>query len=701
MSETTHEQQPVATPKSAEGLGAHTPAGVGALSATLGNQSMSSVFGGSGSGRGQAVGAAGRPPEAGASASAPGDDLIVARMADVASDRRARRRSHPPAALPSTPTLARDKAAPATEPVTDAGQAFEVKFDVNSHPTVNLSGRVVFSPQKSAATVGTGDGGKAAVLDRKISVAKGLGKPWATSFAARLAKWEPEIGKTEIYPGVTVTTDIQALEAKLEADKDIDISLLKIGIQIDADLMQLAPPEEWAELAKNHGFSVRVMGRAEWKLSAAQASGLAKAKAATEKSKKLAEEATALAEKNKAALQKIQASERRAANLLKKGKQQLAAAQRMRGGAAKAEAIKKARATIAKATAKRAANAKEIAKLESVLAGKKVEALAAERAALEAEKGLGRFAQGLAKVLKSTIAKTVLKCLNVLGLALTVYEVGAFIVAVAKHGFGWGFDKPEGGTERGEGDGTGAGGGADGGGGEAGAGAGEADDEAEFDQEGPAASVDVSEPEDAGKVPLHANAAAVASAMGLDTTGKNPGVSDIDLASLNHLVPSDLSEEELQSVMAAVKSSGAKTPAQAASVILKSAEEARKGRDESKDPAQQPGGSSEKKPDEPTTSGVRDMSAMPLQLQNGFDPKKPPAAGSAVALTVSFTYAKAPQTAILNAKYLHDGGQDDRVVFFFENQVQWEKQIDEHTMIVMTAGSSLEFSWTKQFLGRE
>ena len=342
MSETTHEQQPVATPKSAEGLGAHTPAGVGALSATLGNQSMSSVFGGSGSGRGQAVGAAGRPPEAGASASAPGDDLIVARMADVASDRRARRRSHPPAALPSTPTLARDKAAPATEPVTDAGQAFELKIDVNSHPTVNLSGRVVFSPQKSAATVGTGDGGKAAVLDRKISVAKGLGKPWATSFAARLAKWEPETGKNEIYPGVTVTTDIQALEAKLEADKDIDISLLKVGIQIDADLMQLAPPEEWAELAKHHGFSVRVMGRAEWKLSAAQASGLAKVKAATEKSKKLAEEATALAEKNKGAMQKIQASERRAANLLKKGKQELAAAQRMRGGAAKAEAIKKA-----------------------------------------------------------------------------------------------------------------------------------------------------------------------------------------------------------------------------------------------------------------------------------------------------------------------------------------------------------------------
>ena len=536
-------------------------------------------------------------PGAGATASAPGDDLIVARMADLASDRRARRRSHPPAVLPSTPTLARDKAAPATEPVTDAGQAFEVKFDVNSHPTVNVSGRVVFSPQKSAATVGTGDAGKASALDRKISVAKGLGKPWASSFAARLAKWEPEIGQTEIYPGVTVTTDIQALEAKLEADKDIDISLLKIGIQIDADLMQLVPPEEWAELAKNHGFSVRVMGRAEWKLSAAQASGLAKAKAATEKSKKLAEEATALAEKNKAALQKIQASERRAANLLKKGKQQLAAAQRMRGGAAKAEAIKKARATIAKATAKRAANAKELAKLESVLAGKRVEALAAEKAALEAEKGLGRFAQGLAKVMKSTIAKTVLKCLNVLGLALTAYEVGAFIAAVAKHGFGWGFDKPEGGTERSEDDGTGAGSGADGGGGEAGAG--DADDEAELDQEGPAASVDVSEPEDAGKVPLHANAAAVASAMGLDTTGKNPGVSDIDLASLNHLVPSDLSEEELQSVLAAVKSSGAKTPAQAASVILKSAEEARKGRDESKDPAQQPGGGSERSPTSP------------------------------------------------------------------------------------------------------
>jgi hypothetical protein len=699
MSETTHEQQPVATPKNEDGFTAPTSAGVGALSATLGNQGMSAVFGGGGRGRGQAVGAAGRPTEAGATATAPGDDLIVARMADLASERRALRRSHRPAVLPSTPTLARDEAAP-TKPVPDAGSAFEVKIDINSHPTVNLSGRVVFTPQKSSVTVGTPDGGKASALDRKISVAKGLGKPWASSFAARLAKWEPEAGKTEIYPGVTVTTDIQALEAKLEDDKDIDISLLKIGIQIDADIMQLAPPDEWAELNKQHGYSLRVMGRAEWKLSAAQASGLAKVKAATEKSKKLAEEATALAEKNKAAMQKIQASERRAANLLKKGKQELAAAQRMRGGAAKAEAIKKAKAKIAKATAKRAANAKEIAKLESVLANKKVEALAAEKAALEAEKGLGRFAQGLAKVLKSTIAKTILKCLNALGIALTIYEVGAFIVAVAKHGFGWGFDKPEGGSQRGEGDGTGAGG-ADGGGGGAGARAGGADEEAEFDQEGPAASVDVSEPEDAGKVPLHANAAAVASAMGLDTTGKNPGVSDIDLASLNHLVPSDLSEEELQSVVDAVKSSGAKTPAQAASVILKSAGEARKGRDESKDPAQQQGGGGEKKPDEPATSGVRDLSAMPLQLQNGFDPKKPPAAGSDVALTVSFTYAKAPQTAILNAKYLHDGGQDDRVVFFFENQVQWEKQIDEHTVIVMPAGSSLEFSWTKQFLGRE
>ena len=317
MSETTHEQQPVATPKSADGFTAPAPAGVGALSASLGNQSMSAVFGGGGGalGRGQPVGTPGRPTETGATATEPGDDLIVARMAHLASDRRALRRSHQPAVLPSTPVLARDKAAP-TEPVTDAGQAFELKIDVNSHPTVNLSGRVVFSPQKSSATVGTGDGGKASALDRKISVAKGLGKPWATSFAARLAKWEPEAGKTEIFPGVTVTTDIQALEAKLEGDKDIDISLLKVGIQIDADIMQLAPPEEWADLCKHHGFSVRVMGRAEWKLSAAQASGLAKVKAATEKSKKLAEEATALAEKNKAAMQKIQASERRAANLL-------------------------------------------------------------------------------------------------------------------------------------------------------------------------------------------------------------------------------------------------------------------------------------------------------------------------------------------------------------------------------------------------
>ena len=347
--------------------------------------------------------------------------------------------------------------------MTDAGQAFALKLDGNSHPTVNVSGRVVFTPQKSAATVGTGDGGKASALDRKISLAKGKG--WANSFAARLAKWEPEAGKTEIFPGVTVTTDIQALEAKVESDKDIDISLLKIGIQIDADIMQLAPPEEWADLFKQHGFSIRVMGRAEWKLSAAQASGLAKVKAATEKSKKLAEEATALVEKNKAALEKIKASDRQAGNLLKKGKQELEAANKMKRGLARDQAIKKARQKIAKATAKQASNAKEVAKLKGALANKKAEALPAEKAAIQAEKNLGRFAKGIAKVMKSTVAKTILKCLNALGIVLTVIEVGMFIAAVIEHGFGVGFDKPEGGTKRSEEEGSGGDGGDDGEGG--------------------------------------------------------------------------------------------------------------------------------------------------------------------------------------------------------------------------------------------
>jgi len=701
MGETTHERQSVAAPEAADGLTASVSTGLGALNSTLGNRTMSSAFGVTAGERGRGGGSSSPPSNSGAAATTPADDRIVARLASVAADRRATRAAREPAIAPSTRALMR-QSPPQTQPVTDAGQAFELKIDVNSHPTINLSGRVVFTPQKSSATVGTGDGGKASALDRKVSLAKGKGKPWADSFAARLAKWEPEAGKEEIFPGVTVRTDIQALEAKVESEKDLDISLLKIGIQIDADVMQLAPPPEWADLFKEHGFSIRVMGRAEWKLSAAQASGLAKAKAATEKAKKLAEEATALVEKNKVALEKIKTSERQAASLLKKGKQELAAANKLKRGLARQEAIKKANQKIARATAKRAANAKEISKLKGALANKKAEALAAEKAAIEAEKNLGRFAKGLAKVMKSTVAKTILKCLNALGIAMTVFEVGSFIATVIEHGFGFGFDKPEGGSQRGDGpakEGSGGEGGEGGDGGSQGA-VDEGDGGGELDDEGPAASIDVDEPADAGKIPLHPNAEAVAGAMGLDTSGKNPGVSDIDLASLNHLVPSDLSDEELEAVLAAVKSSRAKTPAQAASAILKSVEDARKARDQSGEPAQKQGGSGDKKPDEAESSGVRDMSTMALQLANGFDPKKPPAPGSAVALSVSFTYAKAPQNAILNAKYLHDGGSDDRIVFFFENMVQWEKQIDEHTMIVMPAGSSLEFSWTKQFLGR-
>src|ERR687896_149931 len=75
------------------------------------------------------------------------------REPSVAADRRARREVGAATIVQPHRALARQSAAP-TQPVTDAGQAFELKIDVNSHPTVNVSGRVVFTPQKSAATVG-------------------------------------------------------------------------------------------------------------------------------------------------------------------------------------------------------------------------------------------------------------------------------------------------------------------------------------------------------------------------------------------------------------------------------------------------------------------------------------------------------------------------------------------------------------------
>ena len=382
----------------------------------------------------------------------------------------------------------------------------------------------------------------ATLLPTKMTYAKSAGAGASRSMAAALAKADLTIA--EIVPGLTITADIKALEAKLEKG-DIDVNVFKVGVQLQGALSKDMAGTELGDAILDTGFgellkgglTIKVQGRFEVGIDP---SDLVRLQRMVQLNRQIAENVRdSVAQRRK--LDAIELESKKIRNKLKNR-----------------DLSKQARKQL-QARAKR--NADKLATLRKGIAGNKKAMQGLKTAYGVATKGLktkaGRIVGTAVKRIGGALLKRLVPGLNIVFAVLDVLEVGAAIWKLINGKATLGLPTGEEGEEGEGGEGEGETGGAEGdagGGGAEGTGGEPSDAGLEHDADlpegdlGPEISLDDAVDAGGPEAKPHAAAEQVLKALAPEDGG-----TPMDVEQLNALIPPDLSAEELMALLQQLK----------------------------------------------------------------------------------------------------------------------------------------------------
>jgi hypothetical protein len=416
--------------------------------------------------------------------------------------------------------------------------SWSVRFAMQSSNTIAKGKADVRDPGPSAGDT------SAQLLPTKMTVAKTWGGGVSRSMAAALAK--ADLTVAEIVPGVTITADLKALEAKLEKG-DIDVNVFKFGVQVQGalskdmagtDLGDAILATGFGDLLKG-GLVIKLQGRFELSIDP---SDLVRLQRMIQLNRQIGENVKdAVAQRRK--LDALTADNEKIRKQLKKRDLSKQARKKLQSRAAR--------------------NAEKLTKLQSGIAKNKRAMQGLKTAYSTAAKGLktkaGRTVGLVVKRVGGALLKRLVPGLNIAFAVLDVIEVGAaiwkLVTGKARLGLPTGEEEGEGG---GDAEAEGATGGTEGGAGAGSGGTGgeptdeglERDPDLPEGELGPEISID--EVMDAGgpaAAKPHAGAEQVLKALAPEDGG-----TPMDVEQLNALIPADLTAEELLALLQQLKS---------------------------------------------------------------------------------------------------------------------------------------------------